>query len=69
MRLPISVSWHNGYYLEDDGSWGCELRLNQGDIVIYLETQVNKFQPEIKRYKCLFGDRFIIMSELALIPL
>ena len=69
MRLPLSVSWHSGYYIDDNRSLGEEMRLNQGDVVMYIETQINRFQPDVKRYKCLFGDRFILMNERALVPL
>ena len=68
MRVPISVSWHSGYYIEEDGSLGEDMRLTKDDVVMYLETQANRFQPDIKRYKCLFGDRFILMNERALVP-
>lgn len=68
MRVPISVSWHSGYYLNDNGSLGEDMRLNSGDVVMYLETQINTWQPDIKRYKCLFGDRFILINERALVP-
>ena len=68
MRVPISISWHSGYYLNENGSLGDDLRLNHGDVVMYLETQINTYQPNIKRYKCLFGDRFILISERALVP-
>lgn len=68
MRVPASVLWHSGYYIEEDGKLGADVRLNSGDVVMYLETTVNSFQPEFKRYKCLFGDRFILMNERALVP-
>jgi hypothetical protein len=68
MRVPISISWHSGYYLNENGSLGEDMRLNHGDVVMYLETQINTYQPNIKRYKCLFGDRFILISERALVP-
>ena len=68
MRVPISISWHSGYYLNETGSLGEDIRLNHGDVVMYLETQINTYQPNIKRYKCLFGDRFILISERALVP-
>ena len=68
MRVPISVAWHSGYYIEEDGSLGEDMRLNSGDVVMYLETQINTWQPDVRRYKCLFGDRFILMNERALVP-
>ena len=68
MRVPISVSWHSGYYIEEDGSLGEDMRLTKDDVVMYLETKINTYQPGIKRYKCLFGDRFILMNERALVP-
>lgn len=68
MTVPRSMNWHSGYYLNEDGSLGDDMRLVSGDVVMYMETQINKFQPDIKRYKCLHGDRFILMNERALVP-
>ena len=68
MRVPRSIEWHSGYYLNDNGSLGEDMRLNSDDVVMYLETKINTYQPGIKRYKCLFGDRFILMNERALVP-
>ena len=68
MTVPLSMKWHSGYYLNENGSLGIAMLLNHGDVVMYLETQINTYQPDIKRYKCLFGDRFILISERALVP-
>ena len=68
MTVPLAMKWHSGYYLNENGSLGIAMRLNHGDVVMYLETQINTYQPDIKRYKCLFGDRFILINERALVP-
>ena len=68
MTVPLAMKWHSGYYLNENGSLGVAMLLNHGDVVMYLETQINTYQPDIKRYKCLFGDRFINISERALVP-
>lgn len=68
MHLAPATRWHSGYYLNEDGSLGDDMRLVSGDVVMYMETQTNKFQPDVKRYKCLHGDRFILMNERALVP-
>jgi hypothetical protein len=61
LKLQPSIYWHNAYVLNEHGRLGEEVRIERGDIVMYLETQINLFQPDVKRYKCLFGDRFILM--------
>lgn len=68
MTVHLAMNWHSGYYLNENGSLGEDMRLNHGDVVMYLETQINTYQPDIKRYKCLFGDRFILMNDRALVP-
>ena len=68
MTVPLAMKWHSGYYLNENGSLGIAMLLNHGDVVMYLETQINTYQPDIKRYKCLFGDRFILINERALVP-
>lgn len=68
MTVPLAMNWHSGYYLNENGSLGEDMRLNHGDVVMFVEAQSNRFQPDVKRYKCLFGDRFILISERALVP-
>ena len=57
MTVPLAMKCHGGYYLNENGSLGEAMMLYHGDVVMY-----------IKRYKCLFGDRFILMNERALVP-
>jgi hypothetical protein len=66
LKLDPSVDWHNGYVIDERGRLGEEIRIERGDVVMYLETQINLFQPGVKRYKCLYGDRFILMLGAAL---
>ncbi len=61
LKLHSSMDWHNAYIIDERGRLGEEIHIKRGDIVMYLETQINRFQPDVKRYKCLFGDRFILM--------
>ena len=61
LKLQPSMDWHNAYIIDERGRLGEEIHVKRGDIVMYLETQINRFQPDVKRYKCLFGDRFILM--------
>ena len=68
MTVPLAMKWHSGYYLNENGSLGEEMCLYHGDVVMFVEAQSNRFQPDVKRYKCLFGDRFILMNDRALVP-
>jgi hypothetical protein len=71
MTVPLAMKWHSGYYLNENdltSFLGEEMRLYHGDVVMFVEAQSNRFQPNVKRYKCLFGDRFILISERALVP-
>ena len=61
LKLHSSMDWHNAYVLNEHGRLGEEIRIERGDIVMYLETQINLFHPDFKRYKCLFGDRIILI--------
>jgi streptogramin lyase len=61
LKLQPSMDWHNAYVLNEHGRLGEEIRIERDDVVMYMETQINRFQPDVKRYKCLFGDRFILM--------
>lgn len=61
LKLQPSMDWHNAYIIDERGRLGEEVRIERDDVVMYLETQINRFQPDVKRYKCLFGDRFILM--------
>lgn len=61
LKLQPGMEWHNAYVIDEQGCLGEETRIECDDIVLYLETQINRFQPDIKRYKCLFGDRFILI--------
>ena len=60
LKLQPSMDWHNAYVLNEHGRLGEEVRIERGDIVMYMETLII-FQPDVKLYKCLFGDRFILM--------
>jgi hypothetical protein len=68
LKLKSSIEWHSAYFIDDHGRLGEDLRVGEGDILMYIETQINKFQPDVKRFKCLFGDRFILINGGALRP-
>jgi hypothetical protein len=66
LKLHPSMDWHNAYIIDEKGRLGEEVRIGRDDIVMYLETQINLFQPDVKRYKCLFGERFILIKGISL---
>lgn len=61
LRLDPSYDWHNGYIIDNNGILGETISISKEDIILFLEAEINSFQPDVTRYKCLFGDRFILM--------
>lgn len=68
IKLHSSLEWHNAYLLNQYGKLGDEIHFQRGDVAMYVESQLNKFQPDIIRYKCLFGDQFMLINSQAVVP-
>lgn len=62
MKLRSPFEWHNAHILDSGDRIIGELHFRSTDRALFIEPYVNRFQPDVRRCKCLVGSAVVMFS-------